>query len=280
MKLGNNQILMEERVIFLNDLKTNYKIAGSGPAVLILHGWAGSSDSWTKVLEILSENGFKIICPDFPGFGKSKIPPKAWDLKDYTQWLKDFIEYLKLENFFLLGHSFGGRVAIKFSLFYPEKVKTLILCSSAGIKQKRGLKEKIIFSLALLGNAIFAPQILSRFKDKARHLFYKFLRNRDYTRADGTMKETMKKIIAEDLLPELAKIKVKTFIIWGQKDNIVPIKYAHIFKEKIENSKLEILPRLRHSPHLEAPEEFAKVFLNFFQTKTEQNKIGKNFTAR
>lgn len=260
---------MQEKRIFVNGLEVNYKIIGQGPTILILHGWGGSSDSWTKVSEILAQKGFKVVCPDFPGFGKSKTPPKIWDLKDYAQWLKNFSDYLNLENFFLLGHSFGGRVAIKFSIFYPEKVKFLILCSSAGIKQKWGLKEKIIFWLALVGNAIFSPKILRRFKDKARNIFYKFLRNRDYAKADGTMKEIMKKIINEDLLPKLSEIKVKTFIIWGQKDNIVPIKHAQIFKEKIENSKLEILPKIRHSPHLESPEKLSQIILNFL--KDEKN---------
>jgi len=260
--------MIEEKEVFIDGLRINYKIAGSGPAVLILHGWGGSSDSWIKVSEILAKNGFRVICPDFPGFGKSKTPLKIWDLKDYTQWLKDLNDYLKLENFFLLGHSFGGRVAVKFSIFYPEKVKTLILCSPAGIKQKWGLKEKIIFYLALVGNAIFSPKILRRFKDKARNLFYILLRNRDYTKANGTMKETMRKIVNEDLLSELPKIKVKTFIIWGQKDNIVPIKQAFIFKEKIENSKLEILSKIRHSPHLEAPEELSQILIKILTNRT------------
>lgn len=256
---------MEEKTIFINGLKINYKISGSGLPLLILHGWGGSSDSWLKVSEILAKNGFKVICPDFPGFGKSKTPQRAWDLNDYTQWLKDFVYYLGLENFFLLGHSFGGRVAIKFSISYPERIKSLILCSPAGIKQKWGLKEKIIFYLALIGNAVFSQKILRIFKDRARNFFYKFLRNRDYAKANGTMKETMKKIINEDLLPELSKIKIKTFIIWGQRDHILPSKYAFIFKEKIENSKLEILPKIRHSPHLEAPEELSKIVLNFLK---------------
>lgn len=256
---------MEEKEIIINDLKVNYKIKGEGPVILILHGWGGSSESWIETSKILAKNGLKVICPDFPGFGKTSTPQRVWGLNDYTLWLKNFIEYLNLENFFLLGHSFGGRVAIKFVISYPEKIKSLILCSSAGIKQKWGWKEKIIFLLAFIGNTIFSLRILRKFKDKGRNLFYKLLRNKDYTKTKGTMRETIKKILAQDLLPELSKIKVKTFIVWGQKDNIVPIKYAQILKEKIENSKLEILPELRHSPHLEAPEKLSEVILKFLK---------------
>lgn len=253
---------MEEKIIIVNGLKANYKVGGNGPSLLILHGWGGSSDSWRKVIEYL-ENKFFVICPDFPGFGKSETPGNVWDLNDYTNWLHKLTENLNLDSFFLLGHSFGGRVAIKFSIFWPQKIKTLLLCSPAGIKQKWGIKEKFIWILALIGNAIFAPKLMNRFKDKARHIFYKLIRNKDYAKANGTMREIMKKVIKEDLLPYLSEIKVKTFIIWGEKDNVVPAKDAYVFREKIKNSALEILPKVRHSPHLESPEKLSEVIKRF-----------------
>ena len=257
---------MEEKQIVINNLEINCKIAGSGPAILILHGWGGSSDSWMKVQEIVSKEGYQVIVPDFPGFGKSKTPPIPWGIKDYTDFVNEFIEKTcgeSVEPFFLLGHSFGGRIAIKFAVSYPEKIKGLILCDSAGIKQKWGPKEKFIFRLSKIGNAIFTPKILTRFKNRARELFYIFLRHKDYVKADGTMKETIKKVLEEDLLPELSEIKNRTLIVWGQGDRMVPVKFAHIFKERIENSQLLILPKIGHSPHLESPKELAEVILKF-----------------
>jgi pimeloyl-ACP methyl ester carboxylesterase len=182
--------LYKEEEIIINGLRINYKIAGEGPAILVLHGWGGSSDSWVEVQQILANRGYQVIVPDFPGFGKSLTPLRPWDLTDYTNWLMDFINYQKLEKFYLLAHSFGGRIAIKFAIRYPEKIKSLILCDSAGIRPKPGLKTKIIFWLAKIGNAIFAPKHLIRLKDAARNLFYVFLRNKDYVKANGTMKET------------------------------------------------------------------------------------------
>jgi len=256
---------MPEEKILINGLKINYKIAGQGPAILILHGWGGSSDSWIQVQEILAREGFKVICPDFPGFGKSKTPFEPWGVKEYGNFVLNLTKILELQNFFLLGHSFGGRVAIKFSVLYPEKIKSLILCDSAGIKQKWGIGEKLIFQISKIGNAIFTPTPLRRFKDKAKNLFYIFLRHRDYAKADGTMRETIKKVLTEDLLKDLPQIKIRTLIIWGESDKLVPVKYAHIFKEKIESSKLEILPKIGHSPHLEVPEKLAKIIIQFLR---------------
>ena len=252
---------MKEEKILVKEIETNYKIGGKGENLLILHGWSGSSDSWRKIIEIL-EIKFRVICPDFPGFGKTKPPKIPWNLDDFVEWLGEFTGKLNLESFFLLGHSFGGRVAIKFSILYPEKVKKLILINSAGIKQDWGLREKIIFQASKIGNAIFSKNHFLRFKDGARNLFYRIARIKDYSKAKGVMRETMKKIVEEDLLPELPKIQNETLIVWGEKDRIIPLKYAFIFKEKIKNSKLEILPKIRHSPHLEDPEKLAEILFS------------------
>ena len=256
---------MHEEKILIDGLKINYKIAGQGPAILILHGWGGSSDSWISVQEILAKEGFKVICPDFPGFGKSETPFEPWGVKEYSKFVLNLTKILELQKFFLLGHSFGGRVAIKFSVLYPEKIKSLILCNSAGIKQKWGFREKFIFRLSKLGNAIFTFPPLKRFKNKFRNLFYIFLRHKDYAKADGTMRQTIKKVLTEDLLKDLPRIKTRTLIIWGEFDKLVPVKYAHTFKEKIENSKLEILLKIGHSPHLEVPEKLAKIIIQFLR---------------
>ena len=258
---------MHEEKILIDGLKINYKIAGEGPAILILHGWGGSSDSWISVQEILAKEGFKIIVPDFPGFGKSETPFEPWGVREYSKFVLNLTKILELQKFFLLGHSFGGRVAIKFSVFYPGKIKSLILLDSAGIKQKWGLEEKLIFRLSKLGNAVFTPPPLKRFKNKFRNLFYVFLRHKDYAKADGTMRQTIKKVLTEDLFKDLPRIKTRTLIIWGESDKLVPVKYAHIFKEKIESSKLEILPKIGHSPHLEVPEKLTEIIIDFLNLK-------------
>ena len=258
---------MHEEKILIDGLKINYKIAGQGPAILILHGWGGSSDSWISVQEILAKEGFKIIVPDFPGFGKSETPFEPWGVREYSNFVLNLTKILELQKFFLLGHSFGGRVAIKFSVLYPEKIKSLILCNSAGIKQKWGFREKFIFRLSKLGNAIFTFPPLKRFKNKFRNLFYIFLRHKDYAKVEGTMRKIFKKVLTEDLLKDLPRIKTRTLIIWGEFDKLVPVKYAHIFKEKIENSKLEILLKIGHSPHLEVPEKLTEIIIDFLNLK-------------
>jgi pimeloyl-ACP methyl ester carboxylesterase len=199
----NSQELEEKRTI-INGLETNYKISGDGQPVLILHGWGGSSDSWIQVQKILAEKNFRVIIPDFPGFGKSKTPEEPWTVDGYVEWVKNFAERIEINSpIFLLGHSFGGRISIKFAIKYPEKIKSLILCSSAGIKPKGELSKKIFYYLARIGNYLFSQKPLARFKEGARNTFYTMIRKKDYLKANGVMKEIIKNILAEDLKVEL-----------------------------------------------------------------------------
>ncbi len=254
---------MNKKTVLINGLETYYEIAGVGPAILILHGWGGSSSSWSKIKTTIAGNGYSVICPDFPGFGKSQVPKTTWGISEYVEWTRNFMKSLNLDKVFIIGHSFGGRVAISLTSHYPENVESLILCSSAGIKHDPSLKTKTIFKLAKIWNAIFSLKLLIGIKDRARDFFYLFLRHKDYAKANLAMKEIMKKVLAEDLSPLLSKINVKTLIVWGDKDKIVSPKDAFIFKEKIEKSKLELLSGVGHSPHLEEPEKLADIILKF-----------------
>lgn len=117
---------MIERQITVNDLKINYKIFGQGKPFLILHGWGSNSDRWQKVADILSQK-LLVIVPDLPGFGKSQKPSTALSIDGYVEWVKEFSEKVpELGNdFYLLGHSFGGALAAKFAIKHNQKIKKL-----------------------------------------------------------------------------------------------------------------------------------------------------------
>ncbi len=226
----------------IKGLKINYKTLGEGKPLLILHGWGSSSEKWQKIGELLVQKGVKVIIPDLPGFGKSEEPQKAWNLDQYCDFVEEFIKILNLDKFYLLGHSFGGSLAVKFSLQHPEKVAKLFLVSAACIR-KKSLKNKLF-------------KFISRFF-KIKPLFLRkfFYRKSDYLSVKGVMKEIYLKVIEEDLSDVLEKVKVPAIIIWGAKDKITPIKQAKLIKTKIRNSELKIIPNIGHSPHLEAPEK-------------------------
>jgi pimeloyl-ACP methyl ester carboxylesterase len=258
---------MIEKQISINGLNVNYKIAGEGFAFLILHGWGGSSDSWIEVQKILSAKDYKVINIDLPGFGKTPSPIIPWEIKDYNDFLLKFIDNLGLKQIILLGHSFGGRISIRFASLYPGRLKYLILCASAGVKLPYTFFQLIIYNFAKFGNFLLSPRFLRRFKDWIRNNFYMIIRQRDYRKVSRSMKETFKKIVADDLTADLSKIKTKTLILWGEKDKSVPIKAAYIIKEKVSDSTLEIIPMASHTPHLEFPEKLSEIILKYLETE-------------
>jgi pimeloyl-ACP methyl ester carboxylesterase len=256
---------MKGEIIDIDGLKIHLEIMGSGEPLLILHGWGSSHYSWAKVQAILADKGYQVIVPDLPGFGDSPAPQNPQTVGDYSDFVLKLVEKINLSSFYLLGHSFGGRVAIKFTRQNPQRVKKLILCDAAGIKMELDSKAKAVFVLIRWANVIFSRRIFSQFKKIARNILYFFLRHKDYVRTQGIMKETFKLVIAEDLLPELPDIKNKTLIVWGQKDSLVPLKVAYILKEKIVNSELKVFLGIRHNPHREIPEELSETIDQFLK---------------
>ncbi len=191
----------------------------------------------------------EILIPALPGFKKRLTRP--WSLADYVDWLKK----KGGKRAVFLGHSFGGRVALKLAAENPALVERLILVDAAGIKDKRILArvKRLVFRLlAKFGAPLKNIDILRRF-------VYFLTGERDYYRAKGFLRQTMANIVAEDLEPLLAKIKAPTLIVWGSRDVVTPLWMAYKIKSQIPNSKLQIIEDCGHSPHLEAPAALAKI---------------------
>jgi pimeloyl-ACP methyl ester carboxylesterase len=241
--------------MIIKGLKINYKILGEGKPFLILHGWGSGSDNWKKVGELLSAKGIKVIIPDLPGFGASDKPETAWNLDDYCDFVEDFIKILNLEKFSLLGHSFGGSLSVKCSLRFPQKIKKLFLVSAACFRRK-SFKKRALFVIAKIFKAFsFIPFL--------RKAFYKFIVKRsDYPYTQGIMKDIYLKIIKADLSNLLEKIEVPAVIIWGEKDDITPLKQGRIINQKIKNSQLRIISNASHDLNIKNPEELVKEILS------------------
>jgi len=228
-------------------------------ALIIIHGWTKEgSNSFIKIAELLKDD-FDIYLIDLPGFKKQIEKP--YDFNDYLKYLESEI---KIEKFYLLGHSFGGALAMLYTLKYPEKIKKLILYNPAIFREKN-IKIKISFFLSKIFKFLIKifPEKIIHFLKKA---YYKFIiKSYDYFLADEKMKITFKNI-NQDLREKAKEIKVKTVILWGEKDKITPFKNAWLLKKLIQNSILITLPG-GHSFHKEKPEEFAKILKEAIKNK-------------
>lgn len=253
-----------EKSITINSLKINYRISGHGDPLIILHGWGICMDHFVKLQRELSDK-FQVFTIDLPGFGKSDLPKWPWEVGDYSQFVNQFTEKLELGRFYLFGHSFGGRISIKFAVLYPERLKGLILCSSAGIKPKNTFKKAVFLSVAKAGRILLSIPKISGLKPVARKLLYKAAREHDYEKLNNKiMQESFKKVVNEDLKPLLSKIKTNTLLLWGMEDKMTPLRDGELMNQKIRNSKMRIFEGVGHRLPYERPGEVAEEIVKFF----------------
>lgn len=252
--------------ININELDINYTDQGSGKIILLLHGWGVDITVYKLMITHFSENN-RVIALDLPGFGKSNTPKQSMSVDDYAKFVWDFCQKLDIAPEILMGHSFGGRIIIKalgkYNLF--PSVKKVILTGSAGIKPKRTFKYySRVYTFKLLkhlANNKITYKLCPKLIDKAKSKFG----SEDYKKASPVMRETMVRVVNDDLTPLLSGIKVPTLLIWGENDTATPVKDGRLMESKIKGSGLVVLKNCTHYAFLEKPWEFHKIcdsFLN------------------
>lgn len=254
-----------ENTITVQGTSVFYRDEGTGSPIVILHGWGSRADSWREVQDDLARRGYRVVIPDLPGFGESEEPPSIWSLKEYSAFIRDFTAALKIDYCSLVGHSFGGRIAIDYTLRNPKRVRRLILCDAAGITRHKKLKTKIFLILTRGGNLIFQVPLLSFLKPLATKLWYVAAGERDYYRASSRMRQVMKKVLDENIRTYLPSIRQPTLILWGEKDVVTPLADAIIIHRSIPLTHLHVFPGIGHAIHLKNSQGVAREIARFLK---------------
>lgn len=253
---------MEEKKATTNQLSINYKTFGQGAPVLLLHGWGVGSDSWVETAVLLAQEGFRVIVPDMPGFGKSGMPPAAWNVDDYVTWVENFCAEMNLDKFVLMGHSFGGQVAAKFCAASPDKVDKLILCAAAVIRKPR-LGSRQVLAKYLAKTKVILRHMPFGIYPVLRKIVYRIAGTRDYSQLQGAMAQTFLNVVKESVLDSAKKISIPTLIVWGDKDKETPVSDAFEISHQLINSKLVTIPGAGHKLHRTHSKELAKIISTF-----------------
>lgn len=243
--------------------ETYYRVQGEGEPILLLHGWGLSSESFAGIAKALEE-GFAVHAVDLPGFGWSAPPSTAWASLDYAAHLDRFMDVVGLPSAHVVGHSFGGRVAIGLAARFPKRVRKLVLVASAGIRPGRTARYYFRVAVAKVAGRAFSPAIWGRLGERIRDAAIARVGSRDYLRA-GRMRPTFVKLVNEDLRPYLPRIEVPTLIVWGSADREIPEAAVRIMARGIRGARLEILDGAGHVPFVEMPERFAALVRAFLR---------------
>lgn len=234
--------------------------------IVLLAGWGLSNERYSATMHALEACGYTVYAPEFPGFGKAGPPSRPWGLSDYAVFLKEFIDTRGIANPVFVGHSFGGRVALRYNELYPDTLRALILTGTPGFTPVARARVSFFVAVAKVGKLIFRLPILSPLEERVRSWYYDVVGAREYNRAQGMMKQIFKHIVREPLVPAMKAVAVPTLLVWGSADAIVPVRVAERMNRVISTSQLSIEEGADHGLPYKQPERFAALVHEFLRT--------------
>ena len=237
--------------INIKDMDINYIQYGEGKDILLLHGW-GQNIEMMKPIGDNFCNNYRITILDLPGFGESDEPPCTWKIDDYELLLEEFIKTLKIKKPIVIGHSFGGRLAIRYSA--NNIIEKLVLFGSPCIRIQESLplKVRILKSLKKLPG-------MNTFGEYMKN----YIGSRDYKAASPVMRQTLVEVVNEDLSKYARKIEEPTLLIWGNNDTEAPLAEAKELEKIMVDAALIVLPG-SHYAYLENLNQVVNILNSFF----------------
>ncbi len=260
-----------------------YRTAGSGPAVLLIHGMINSSRHWRDLALRLAET-HTVIAPDLIGHGDSATPRGDYSIGAHAAAIRDLLAALGIRSATVVGHSLGGGIAMQFFWQFPERVERLVLVSSGGLGSDVSPLLRVAAMPGVSGTVALAsrPRVLAALAWIAGELERRGSRRSAYLDAvvralrplqgagqRRAFLQTLRSVIdfrgqrvsAVDRLYLLGP--VPTMVVWGERDRTIPIEHGRAAAAAIPHSRFEALPRAAHFPHLEDPEGLAAVICDF-----------------
>lgn len=253
-----------EKELELEGLTVKMEVTGEGRPLILMHGW-GCDHTTVRSIAAVASQTHKVYNIDFPGFGGSQEPAEVWGVERYTRLVERLVESEELANPVLVGHSFGGRVAILFAS--RNAVDKVVLVDAAGIKPRRSAAYYLkVYSFK--AGKMFWQMILGKERAQKRIDAMRARRgSSDYTNASSMMRAILSKVVNEDLTDRLPLIKAPTLLIWGENDTATPLADAKKMSRLIPDAGLVSFPGCGHYSFLDNPSQFRAVLSSFLKSK-------------
>jgi len=274
----------DEWEIELHGRRVVYRVAGSGPPVVLIHGMLNASSHWQSVaLNLASE--YTVLAPDLIGHGDSAAPRGDYSLGAHAASIRDLTAAIGIDRATIVGHSLGGGVAMQFFYQFPQRVQRLVLISSGGLGHE---VSPMLRTAALPGTSALLstiqPRLLAAVAEAGRRLrerdvragvylqaIARALRPLENAGARAAFLQTLRSVIdvhgqrvsATDRLYLLETMP--TLIVWGERDNTIPIDHGRLAHAAIPGSAFATLPGAAHFPHLEDPDALSQILRDFIR---------------
>jgi pimeloyl-ACP methyl ester carboxylesterase len=280
--------MAELKYLDLHGDRVAYRDVGSGETLLLIHGMAGSSETWRAVIPQLSKK-YRVVAPDLLGHGQSAKPRGDYSLGAFAVWLRDLLDELGVTRATIIGQSLGGGVAMQFVYQHPDYCQRLILISSGGLGPDVGWTLRLLSAPgAELFLPVIAPRPVLNIGNKLKSWFssagIQSPRGAELWSAYSSLSDaetrqaflrTLRSVVdyrgqAVCALNRLhVRAELPTMAIWGDKDQIIPVEHAYAAQAARPGSRLEVLEGVGHFPHVERPTEVVDLIEDFIATTSE-----------
>jgi pimeloyl-ACP methyl ester carboxylesterase len=244
----------------IDGLRVHFRLRGSGEPLVLLHGWGQTSLGFAGVMPAL-EKQFRVLAPDLPGFGFSESPPAAWGSTEYAGVVASLIKNAGFERADVLGHSFGGKVAVALAASQPELVRRLVLVAAPVVRlpQVDGVRSRARgYKVARRLAALVPPPLQDRILGWARDRYG----SEDY-KAAGELRSTLVKVVNEDWRTELRSLRSPVLLVYGERDTDVPVAVAREALAEAPGAELVVIEGAGHFPFLDDRERFVDAVTTF-----------------
>lgn len=273
--------MSELKYVELHGDRVAYLDEGQGEVILLLHGMAGSSQTWRSIIRPLSRK-YRVVAPDLLGHGDSAKPRSDYSLGAFAVSLRDLLDELGIAQVTVVGHSLGGGVAMQFVYQHPDYCQRLILLNSGGLGPDVGWTLRLLSAPgAELIMPIIAPPPVLSVGEKVRSWFARMgvesPRGAEVWSAYSSFADpetrqaflrTLRSVVdyrgqAVSALNRLHLADMPTMAIWGDQDAIIPVEHAYSVQKNRPDVRLEVLAGVGHFPQVERPMEVADLIDDF-----------------
>lgn len=278
--------MSELKYLDLHGNRLAYQDEGQGEAILLLHGMAGSSETWRSVIRPLSRK-YRVIAPDLLGHGRSAKPRSDYSLGAFAVLLRDLLDELGVARATIVGHSLGGGVALQFVYQHPDYCERLVLIGSGGLGPDVGWTLRLLSApgAELIMPIIAPPQVLSA-GEKVRSWFAKMgiesPRGAEIWSAYSSFSDaetrqaflrTLRSVVdyRGQAVSALNRLNVRAdmpiMAIWGEQDAMIPVQHAYAALEARPDARIEVMPGVGHFPQVERPTEVVDLIDDFITSQ-------------
>ncbi|MFN8483934.1 MAG: alpha/beta hydrolase [Anaerolineae bacterium] len=247
---GRANVELDYRRVKLGDVVINYAVTGAGHPIVLVHGLAGSHRWWQRTVEAFARQG-RVYSVDLVGFGESRSGD-GFDLEKGAHYLAAWMDYLGIRSATVIGHSMGGYIAAELAADYPDKVNLLVLVDAATTP----------LGVNMVRNAMSMAQEARRAPLTLLPTFFSDMRRAGVK----TIWHAGMQLCTADIRHKLARIQQPTLLVWGERDMLTPIDFAHSLVQTMPNARLVTFEDCGHAPQWERAEEFTGAILTFIKS--------------